>query len=81
MKKKEHAESLKRSDLLRQKRQREQSEWLHTVDSRAERMASRTAAEAYEETQRDFRPLRDEKNPLTPLPLTTIRNMPLPRST
>lgn len=79
MKKKEHAESLKRSDLLRQKRQREQSEWLHTVDSRAERMASRTASEAYEETQRDFRPLRDEKNPLTHIAIDNNKKYASPK--
>jgi hypothetical protein len=64
MKKKDHAEPLKRSDILRQKRQEQQKEWLHTVDSRAEHMAARPASEAFDENQHDFRPLRDEKNPL-----------------
>ena len=64
MDKKDHAESLKRADILRQKRQEEQSKWLHTVDSRAEQMAARPASQAYEENQHDFRPLSDEKNPL-----------------
>ncbi len=64
MKKKDHAEPLKRADILRQKRQEKQSEWLHTVDSRAEHMAARPASEAYEENQHDFRPLQNEQNPL-----------------
>ncbi len=64
MKKKDHAEPMKRADILRQKRQEEQSNWLHTVDSRAEHMAARPASQAYKENQHDFRPLSDEKNPL-----------------
>ncbi|RJQ43402.1 MAG: FtsQ-type POTRA domain-containing protein [Anaerolineaceae bacterium] len=64
MKRKNRAESVKRSDLLRQKRQEKQNEWLHTVDSRAEHIAARPASEAYEENQRDFRPLKGEQNPL-----------------
>lgn len=64
MKKKDHAEPLKRSDILRQKRQEEQNEWLHTVNSRAEHMASRPAFEALEENQHEYRPLNDSQNPL-----------------
>ncbi len=64
MKKNDHAEPLKRADILRQKRQEKQTEWLHTVDSRAEHMAARPASEAYEENQHDYRPLQNEQNPL-----------------
>jgi len=64
MKKNEHADSLKRSDLLRQKNQRKRSKWLHRVNSRAEQMASRPAYKAYEENQQGSRAHATEKNPL-----------------
>ena len=64
MKKKNRAGQGRRSDLIRQQRLEKQSEWLHTVDERAEHMAARPASESYEQNQHGFHTPASEQNPL-----------------
>lgn len=64
MKKHNRAGQGRRSDQIRQQRLEKQSEWLHTVDERAEHMAARPAAESYAHNQRGFHTPASEQNPL-----------------
>lgn len=64
MKKYNRAGQGRRSDQIRRQRLEKQSEWLHSVDERAEHMATHSAAESFVQNQRDFHTPASEQNPL-----------------
>lgn len=78
MKKQNRADSSKRSDILRQKRLEKQNEWLQNVNTRAEKIETRTASESYAQVQRGFQAPQRETNPLAHID-TTDQEYTLPK--